>query len=844
LGTGYPITYLLIYQFSTEISERVSCPQLTVPQLTIRLTLFVLIDTFFLAYIRDRRISMNRIFGIILLTNIILSAPLYSVTITSPKTGDTWYTGYDQTITWDSRRDPHERVKIYLLSPETSETVETWDLGEDKGSFRWNLLRSFHPGQYKIRIRIGTEYAESGPFEIKESFIRVTYPTEMIKAIGPSTVQVMWESSEEMETVRITKIYNGQEMGSDVIDNLHYYDFVIDKLMHGAWRLKIANGNTFNHFAYSETIWIDQPSLTVQSPSAGKSYRLGETIGIRWEASNFDKFVRVELWDRNEEHLLGIIKDETDAGRYSWETFTLEGKSPDFDLHASFLIKVVALNIPDLSARSSIFILRAPLMDEIIELYRPAQGDRWVMGKTQAIDWHVRDDRFAEEDMEIQLYRDETLIETIGKAKIKERNLSWNVPNGLAEGSHYRIKMELPRFPISTLSKYFIIHGDYCFSNKVKVHSIKLDEDSYLFNEDIEMRVELENPSADRISGTLRLYIQQDQDELGNYLGEMEIEMAPQSKIELSPILIKAEMLFNSPGKYSQIFQPKIIPKNLPFLTCDCIGKSFVIDASRQIPCGVELIDFTVDKAKYNENEKLEYTFTLFNRSEHPFQGDVVVSGSSGFKEAEFYKGTSIKLGMDQRKQITGSIPVKDIVDMEGRYELKLKGEFFSSDAIVESGTDEIRRGPKIEVLPQLGEHDLQRVDLAIERCRFIGKSEFQGGEKGKVYVVVRNNGNAVQKEFQVAVWNAAGEPQKTTGLVVIRPQVRGSVSLKKPYRRSLQPGKTYTDTLEITFREKKSGTYTLYIEVTPLDPKNDSKPKDNQVPLPYKYKAIFQIKK
>jgi len=789
---------------------------------------------------------MGRLFWIMAIAFFILSGPLYSVTVTSPKAGDTWHTGYYQTIAWDSPRNSFDRVKIYLLSAEPNETVETWDLAEDTGSFRWNLLRSFHPGSFKIRIRIGNESAESGPFEIKESFIRVTYPTEMTTVTGPQTVRITWDSSEEMKTVRITKIYNSQEIGSDVIENLHHYDFVIDNIMRGAMRFKIANGNIFTHCDYSETILIRQPSLVVKAPTAASSYFLGQTIGISWETKNFDKLVRVELWDSIEERLIGTITDKTDAEFLSWNPLTPEGKSMDCEtlLAAHLTIKVAALNVPDLYARSAGFTIQPPLIDDIVELYRPGQGDTWIMGNAKTIDWHIRDDRFADEEMAISLCRDETPLTTIATIPLSERSLSWTIPHGLAEGSRYRIKTELPRFGISNFSKYFIILGDYCTSEKVSVHSITLDKKEYLFDEDIVMRVELANPSQDAVSGTLRLYVKKDAKELGQYLGETEITMGPEERVELPPITFRADMLFNSPGKYSRQFQPKIIPKNLAFLTCDCIGKSFVIDATRQIPCGIQLIDFSVDKTRYYENETLEYSFTLYNRSEHPFNGDVTVTGSSGFKDARLHTAKGIRLEQGQRKQITGSLPVKDIADMEGKYELKLKGEFFSSDAIFSSGAYEIRRGAKIEVLPLLDSYDLQRSDLTLGRCRFIRKSEFQGGDKAEIYVAVKNNGNVTQREYQITAWNVVGEPQKTTGLTPIRPQERGRVSFKKTFKKTLLPGKTFSHTLEITLQDRKSGTYTLYLEVTPIDPQKENKPIDNRKSLVYKYQAVFQIKK
>jgi hypothetical protein len=226
----------------------------------------------------------------------------------------------------------------------------------------------------------------------------------------------------------------------------------------------------------------------------------------------------VELWDPNEERLLGIIKDETDEERYSWDTFGLGGMPLDYDFADAGRIKVVALNVPGLFARSSLITIRGPLLDDVMSLYRPNQGYRFVMGKTGPIEWTVSDDRFADEEMDIHLYRDETLLTTIGKAKLKDRRISWDVPHGLAEGSQYRLKMELPRFQTSTLSEYFIIHGDYCFSNKVKVSTVTLDKEDYLFNEEIEMRFVMENPSDDPIHGTMRLYIKKDRDDLGRSL--------------------------------------------------------------------------------------------------------------------------------------------------------------------------------------------------------------------------------------------------------------------------------------------------------------------------------------
>jgi hypothetical protein len=135
------------------------------------------------------------------------------------------------------------------------------------------------------------------------------------------------------------------------------------------------------------------------------------------------------------------------------------------------------------------------------------------------------------------------------------------------------------------------------------------------------------------------------------------------------------------------------------------------------------------------------------------------------------------------------------------------------------------------------------RVDLALERCQFIGKSDFQGGEIGKVYFIVKNNGNMAQEEFQITAWNVFGKTKKKSNLESIPPEERGNILIKKPYRRHLQPEATYSGTLEVSFQESKSGAYTLYIEVTPIDPENDGKPKDNQETLSYKYKAVFQIK-
>ena len=308
----------------------------------------------------------------------ITDAPLKkeSITITSPKSGDIWNKGKTYLIKWTKSGTMNANVKIRLMQGGTK-ILGITDSTTNDGSFSWTVPSNLPNGSYYIRVKTidNLVYDDSDMFNIAKpssSYIKVLSPNGGEKIAAPGTLNIKWETSSDIKYVKIMGIYTPRGGGAPVKqylaerDNTGSFSFKLTDKVYDSKQYKIRIEDYSDPSVYDESdgyfeiYHSEKPYLKIIHPSGGESFKIGDSVLIKWEAKGFDLEIRAELWKGN--NRIGyIFKDLTMSqaldGRKLWQISNqLDGKTitPGDD----YFIVLKAKNIRGLESKSGLFSIK------------------------------------------------------------------------------------------------------------------------------------------------------------------------------------------------------------------------------------------------------------------------------------------------------------------------------------------------------------------------------------------------------------------------------------------------------------------------------------------------------
>ncbi len=129
-----------------------------------------------------------------------------TITVTSPRSGDTWRIGETHAVTWARSGAMDDEVKILLFQGGARESVIA-DRVPNSGSFSWTIPASVEPGRYVIRVRTidtavrddSDEFTIAGP-AAPSGGSSTASPVRLIKPNGGGRIiigrpyRIMWEA--------------------------------------------------------------------------------------------------------------------------------------------------------------------------------------------------------------------------------------------------------------------------------------------------------------------------------------------------------------------------------------------------------------------------------------------------------------------------------------------------------------------------------------------------------------------------------------------------------------------------------------------------------------------------
>ncbi len=360
-----------------------------------------------------------------------------TITVTSPSSGDIWYTGGQYTIRWNSTGSI-SRVRIELYRGSTLVRTIASSTSND-GSYTWRVDNDLsESSSYRIKISDASNssvYDYSDYFQIKRPRITVTRPNSGDVWYTGQSYTIRWNSEGPITNVKI-ELYRGSSRVRTITNstsNDGSYTWTVDDNLSESsnYRIKISDANNSSIYDYSDYFEIresEQPSITVTRPRSGDVWYIGQSYSIRWTSTGSISRVRIELY-RGSTLVRTITSSTSNDGSYTWRV------SSDLSPGSNYKIRISDRDDPGIYGESGYFTINE---QSSITVTRPQSGDIWYTGQSYDIEWNSSG---SISRVKIELYKSGSRIRTIASSTSNDGRYTWTVSNDLSDGNDYRIKV-------------------------------------------------------------------------------------------------------------------------------------------------------------------------------------------------------------------------------------------------------------------------------------------------------------------------------------------------------------------------------------------------------------------
>jgi hypothetical protein len=248
-----------------------------------------------------------------------------SITVTSPKGGETWEAGSAKAITWTSWGVTNVKIEL------TTDNGVNWILVAgnlpSNGYYNWNPVPNNPSTNCKIKITdVDNKYTgiSGAVFTITpEPAINVTSPVGGEIYRSGSIQQITW-TSESVARVKLEYTVNGgadwKTICTDTVSN-GFYNWVIPNENSNQAKVRISKAGTGIPFGISPANFTITnqavPSITITSPNGGENWYGSSAQIIKWNSSGVTN-VKIDYTTNNGVEWKNIIASTASTGYYNW----------------------------------------------------------------------------------------------------------------------------------------------------------------------------------------------------------------------------------------------------------------------------------------------------------------------------------------------------------------------------------------------------------------------------------------------------------------------------------------------------------------------------------------------
>jgi hypothetical protein len=233
--------------------------------------------------------------------NFIIDGAEPQVTVTSPNGGETWTTGEDYTITWNSVNISSTdliEIRLSVDGGQSYSTLADGNFGMYGGSYTWTVT-----GDTTSMARIQVANTTQNVTDSSDADFVITAPPASITVTAPSggevlnggqnfTIQWTTISIQDTDSVSIRlSLNNGtySEITKGTFgDFAGSYEWAVpDTTSSPTWIQIVDTDNNVSDINNSSFTILETPKITLTSPNGGEQWEVGTTQQIRWDYASF-----------------------------------------------------------------------------------------------------------------------------------------------------------------------------------------------------------------------------------------------------------------------------------------------------------------------------------------------------------------------------------------------------------------------------------------------------------------------------------------------------------------------------------------------------------------------------
>ncbi|MCH7974189.1 MAG: hypothetical protein IH949_09935, partial [Bacteroidetes bacterium] len=361
------------------------------------------------------------------------------VIVTIPNGTESWQTGTSHTISWTDNLTENVKIELYKNGIFESEITTSTP---SNGSFSWDIPIST-PASLNFTVKITSvdntsvfDFSDAN-FEIFSGNVTVVSPNGG-ESWTAGTTQIIFWTDNINENVTID-LYKGGSLHSVISastssDGSKVWDLSFTLETGSDYSIKIASIDDpgITDFSDAEFTIIGN-KITVTTPNGGENWLDTENHIIIW-TDNLEGNVEIQLLKGGVFHS-SITTSTPSDGAYTWN---IPGSTPS---SSDYMIKIISVDDGDIIDLSD---GNFTIINNNIAVTSPDGGESWSTGNTREITW--TDDILG--NVRIELYKNELFDSEIIASTESDGSYNWNVPDGLASGSDYKVRISSVDQPV------------------------------------------------------------------------------------------------------------------------------------------------------------------------------------------------------------------------------------------------------------------------------------------------------------------------------------------------------------------------------------------------------------
>ncbi|MEJ2195947.1 MAG: Ser-Thr-rich GPI-anchored membrane family protein, partial [Ignavibacteriaceae bacterium] len=354
-----------------------------------------------------------------------------SVTVTSPKGGESWQAGTSQNIEWTDNIP--EDITIDLYKGGSFHSIISTPTASD-GSKSWDIPFALESGSdYKVKITSAEndslfDFSDDN-FTIVGNQITVTSPNGGEDwQVGKSQI-ITWEDNLTGNVeIQLYKgdIFNSSITNSTQSDGLYTWNISSTLVQGSDYRIRIPSVDDGNVFDFSDSVFTLSNDIRVTLPNGGESWQAGTAHNITWD-DNISGNVRIELY-KDSLKVSDITRTTESDGAYNWNIPLTTIAGSDYKVKIRNVDNAAVFDFSDSEFE---------IYEGSITVESPNGGESWQAGTSQNIEWMDN----INEDVSIELYKGGSFHSIIATTTGSDGRRSWEIPFTLESGNDYTVKI-------------------------------------------------------------------------------------------------------------------------------------------------------------------------------------------------------------------------------------------------------------------------------------------------------------------------------------------------------------------------------------------------------------------